>query len=61
MVAFSKRFIAHRGESHEALENTLAAINLARERGVTAVEVDVHAAADGEICVIHDKKIGHGA
>ncbi len=47
-------FIAHRGESYDAPENTLAAINLAWQRGVKAVEVDVHFTADNEICVIHD-------
>jgi len=56
MGKFRSRFIAHRGESRDAPENTLAAVNLAWERGVTAVEVDVHSTADGEICVIHDKK-----
>lgn len=48
-------FIAHRGESFEAPENTLAAINLAWQRGIKAVEIDVHLTADDEICVIHDK------
>ncbi len=50
-----KLFIAHRGESHDAPENTIAAIKLAWERGLKAVEVDVHLTADNEICVIHDK------
>ncbi|TVR72416.1 MAG: hypothetical protein EA408_06875 [Marinilabiliales bacterium] len=56
MGPLRSRFIAHRGESNDAPENTLAAVNLAWERGVTAVEVDVHSTADGEICVFHDKK-----
>ncbi len=47
-------FIAHRGESYDAPENTLASVNLAWERGVGAVEVDVHCTADNQICVIHD-------
>lgn len=47
--------IAHRGESYDAPENTLGAINLAWEKGAQAVEVDVHFTADNEICVIHDK------
>lgn len=50
-----KLFIAHRGESHDAPENTLAAVKLAWQRGAKAVEVDVHLTADNEICVIHDK------
>ncbi len=46
--------IAHRGESVDAPENTLAAINLAWERSADAVEVDVHLTADNKIAVIHD-------
>lgn len=48
-------FIAHRGESYDAPENTLAAVNLAWQRDINAVELDVHLTADNEICVIHDK------
>jgi len=46
--------IAHRGESYDAPENTLASINLAWERGATAVECDVHLSKDNEIVIIHD-------
>jgi glycerophosphoryl diester phosphodiesterase len=46
--------IAHRGESHDAPENTLAAVRLAWERGDDAVEIDVHLTKDGSIVVIHD-------
>lgn len=46
--------IAHRGESHDAPENTLAAVNLAWERGARAVEIDVRCSAEGEVFVIHD-------
>lgn len=46
--------IAHRGESRDAPENTLAAIRLAWERGARAVEIDVHRSADGATVVIHD-------
>ncbi|QDV33883.1 glycerophosphodiester phosphodiesterase [Tautonia plasticadhaerens] len=46
--------IAHRGESFDAPENTLAAFNLAWERGVPAVELDVHLTADGRLVCIHD-------
>jgi len=51
-------FIAHRGESYDAPENTLAAINLAWERDADAVEVDVHLSKDGKIVVIHDNNTG---
>ncbi|HOK65742.1 MAG TPA: glycerophosphodiester phosphodiesterase [Anaerohalosphaeraceae bacterium] len=46
--------IAHRGASYEAPENTLAAVRLAWEQGVDAVEVDVHLTADHQLAVIHD-------
>lgn len=47
--------IAHRGESFDAPENTLAAINLAWKRGAKAVEIDIRLTVDNEIVVIHDK------
>jgi glycerophosphoryl diester phosphodiesterase len=46
--------VAHRGESHDAPENTLAAINLAWQRGVQSVEIDVHLTKDGKLITIHD-------
>jgi glycerophosphoryl diester phosphodiesterase len=46
--------IAHRGESYDAPENTIGAVDLAWERGALAVEVDVHLTADNQICIIHD-------
>jgi len=51
----STMIIAHRGASHDAPENTLASVNLAWERGVDAVEVDVHLSKDKRIMVIHDE------
>lgn len=50
--------IAHRGASAEAHENTLTAFRLAHERGADAVELDVHATADGSFVVHHDEMIG---
>ncbi len=47
--------IAHRGASHLAPENTLAAVDLAWRQGADAVEVDVHLTPDGRIVVIHDE------
>ena len=47
--------IAHRGESYDAPENTLAAINLAWERESDAVEIDVQLSKDNKIMVIHDQ------
>jgi glycerophosphoryl diester phosphodiesterase len=47
--------IAHRGESFDAPENTLAAVNLAWERDADAVEIDVQLSKDQKIVVIHDE------
>ena len=46
--------IAHRGESADAPENTLAAFQLAWDRKVRAIELDVHLTRDGELIVSHD-------
>lgn len=54
--------IAHRGESFDAPENTLAAINLAWERNAAAVEIDIQLSKDEQIVVFHDlktKRIGN--
>ncbi|MEZ5275189.1 MAG: glycerophosphodiester phosphodiesterase family protein [Opitutaceae bacterium] len=53
--------IAHRGESHDAPENTLASVNLAWERGVPAVEIDVRVTCDRIPVVIHNATTGHMA
>ncbi len=46
--------IAHRGASHDAPENTLAAVRLAWAQHADAVEVDVRLTRDGRLAVIHD-------
>jgi len=51
--------IGHRGASGRELENSLAAFRAAKEMGADAVELDVHATADGVIVVHHDPII-HG-
>ncbi|MGB4078169.1 MAG: glycerophosphodiester phosphodiesterase family protein [Prolixibacteraceae bacterium] len=48
-------YIAHRGASHDAPENTVSAVRLAWELGADAVEIDIHLAADNRVMVIHDK------
>lgn len=48
-------FIAHRGASYLAPENTIAAAKLAWELDADAVEVDVHLSKDNRVMVIHDK------
>lgn len=47
-------FIAHRGASFIAPENTLAAVNLAWELDASHVEVDVFLTKDNQIMVCHD-------
>lgn len=47
-------WIAHRGESADAPENTIAAFRLAWERKVEAIELDVHLSQDGTLVVCHD-------
>ncbi|MBI5759272.1 MAG: glycerophosphodiester phosphodiesterase [Planctomycetales bacterium] len=46
--------VAHRGESADAPENTLAAFRLAWERKVPAIELDVHLTKDDRLIVCHD-------
>ena len=46
--------IAHRGESADAPENTIAAFHLAWERKAPAIELDVHLTKDGKLAVIHN-------
>ncbi len=47
-------FIAHRGASFDAPENTLQAFRLALEQSADGVETDIHLTRDGEIVCIHD-------
>lgn len=48
-------YIAHRGASWDAPENTVSSAKLAWEQDADAVEIDVYLAADNRIVVIHDK------
>ncbi len=48
-------FIAHRGASYLAPENTVASAKLAWELGADAVECDVYLSKDNRVMVIHDK------
>jgi glycerophosphoryl diester phosphodiesterase len=49
--------VAHRGASAREVENSLAAFRVAAQLGADAVELDVHATADGAIVVHHDETI----
>ena len=49
--------VAHRGDSGEYPENTLAAMESAAHMGVDLVEFDVYQSSDGELFCIHDQTI----
>jgi glycerophosphoryl diester phosphodiesterase len=53
--------IAHRGASHDAPENTLAAFRLAWETGADGIEGDFRLSRDGEIVCHHDATTGRTA
>jgi len=46
--------IAHRGASHDAPENTLAAFKLAIEQGADGFEADFYLGKDGHVVCLHD-------
>jgi glycerophosphoryl diester phosphodiesterase len=52
--------IAHRGASWDEPENTLPAFRRAIELGADAIELDVHAARDGRLVVVHDRPRARG-
>jgi glycerophosphoryl diester phosphodiesterase len=49
--------IAHRGGADLAPENTLEGFREGLRAGAGALELDVHAAADGHVVVIHDETV----
>jgi glycerophosphoryl diester phosphodiesterase len=53
--------IAHRGASWDEPENTLAAFRRAIDHGADYVELDVQAAPDGSLVVVHDSPDGEAA
>lgn len=57
--------IAHRGDWHDAPENTLQAIENAISLGVDMIEIDVQKTRDGKLILMHDETVnrmtnGHG-
>lgn len=50
----SPLIIAHRGDSKNAPENTLAAFELAINKNADAIEFDLHQSRDGKLVVHHD-------
>lgn len=51
-------FVAHRGESYLAPENTLASYNLAWKNGDKGVELDIYLTPDKKVVCIHDGTTG---
>lgn len=49
--------IAHRGASGHAPENTLASFCLAMEFGADMIEFDLHRSSDGQLIVVHDRRL----
>ena len=52
------RLPAHRGESHDAPENTMAAYALAWANGEQIIETDIHLTRDGRVVICHDFDTG---
>lgn len=48
---------AHRGDNHEAPENTVPAFSLALEKGAAQIEFDVRTTRDEQLVVIHDPTV----
>ena len=49
--------LAHRGASHDAPENTLAAFRRAADERADLVELDVQESSDGVVVVAHDSDL----
>ncbi|HEX9191214.1 MAG TPA: glycerophosphodiester phosphodiesterase [Candidatus Deferrimicrobiaceae bacterium] len=54
-------FVAHRGASDRALENSLSAFSLALADGADMIEFDVRLTSDGVPVVFHDERTGRTA
>ena len=55
VIAEPFMYVAHRGASYLAPENTLASIQLAWELGADAAECDIMLTADNQLVLFHDK------
>ena len=49
--------IGHRGAIEGELENSMAAFEQAARMGLARIEFDVHLAADGALCIMHDDNL----
>jgi glycerophosphoryl diester phosphodiesterase len=52
---FGQLIVAHRGASHDAPENTMAAFKLAIEQGADAFEADFYLTTDQHVICFHDQ------
>lgn len=52
-----RKFVAHRGYSNGAPENTVPAFELAGENGFWGIETDIQESADGVFMCMHDEDI----
>lgn len=57
VAAHRWQVIAHQGGNHLRPDNTMLAFEHAVDLGVDALEMDVHATADGVLVVIHDDSV----
>ena len=55
MDVWGQMVVAHRGASHDAPENTLAAFELAWQQGSDGIEGDFYLTTDNQIVCIHDR------
>ena len=53
----NRKFVAHRGYSNGAPENTVPAFELAGENGFWGIETDIQESADGVFMCMHDEDI----
>jgi len=60
-VANAQLIVAHRGSSHDAPENTLAAFNLAWKQNADGIEGDFWLSRDGQVVCCHDHTTGRTA
>lgn len=51
------KIVAHRGASKERPEHTLAAYELAEQRGADGFECDIRLTRDGELVCLHDRTV----
>ena len=57
-IDWHAHLVAHRGESADYPENTLAAMEAALQAGVQFLECDIQLSADQQAMVIHDSRLG---